>query len=133
MKIVLFGGSFDPVHKGHLAIAEEACRCCRFDRFFFVPAALSPFKHPGSVSASLRLRMLEDALKEVPCLPAEIDRSEISRGAPSSTGVKSAAALRRIRSTQSAVSAAVFPALPSLGLRVMTFYPICLAGRRPMN
>ena len=83
MKIALFGGSFDPVHQGHLTVAQEAYRRGRFDRFFFVPAALSPFKHPGSVSASLRLRMLEDALKEVPCLPAEIDRSEISRGAPS--------------------------------------------------
>lgn len=80
MKVALFGGSFDPVHKGHLAIAEEACRCCRFDRFFFVPAALSPFKHPGTVSADFRLKMLEDALKEVPDLPVEIDRSEIDRG-----------------------------------------------------
>ena len=80
MKIALFGGSFDPVHKGHLAIAEEACRCCRFDRFFFVPAALSPFKHPGTVSADFRLKMLEDALKGVPDLPVEIDRSEIDRG-----------------------------------------------------
>lgn len=80
MKIALFGGSFDPVHKGHLAIAEEACRCCRFDRFFFVPAALSPFKHPGTVSADFRLKMLEEALKGVPDLPVEIDRSEIDRG-----------------------------------------------------
>ncbi len=80
MKVALFGGSFDPVHKGHLAIAEEACRCCRFDRFFFVPAALSPFKHPGTVSADFRLKMLEEALKGVPDLPVEIDRSEIDRG-----------------------------------------------------
>lgn len=44
MKICLFGGSFDPVHSGHLTIAEAAVRACGLERVIFLPAAESPFK-----------------------------------------------------------------------------------------
>ena len=44
MKICLFGGSFDPVHSGHLSIAAAAHKCAALDKVVFLPAACSPFK-----------------------------------------------------------------------------------------
>lgn len=42
--ICLFGGSFDPIHAGHLHIAAAAQKCCNLDEVVFLPAACSPFK-----------------------------------------------------------------------------------------
>ena len=44
MKTCLFGGSFDPVHAGHLQVAADAQRACGLDEVVFLPAADSPFK-----------------------------------------------------------------------------------------
>ena len=44
MKLGLFGGSFDPVHLGHLLVAQAAVEELGLDRLFFIPAARSPFK-----------------------------------------------------------------------------------------
>ncbi len=44
MKICLFGGSFDPVHSGHLSIAAAAHARADLDKIIFLPAACSPFK-----------------------------------------------------------------------------------------
>jgi nicotinate-nucleotide adenylyltransferase len=83
-RIGLFGGSFDPVHIGHLLVAEAALEELSLDRLFFIPAAQSPFK-PGTVpaSASARLRMLRLAL--VGKTRCEIDEQEILRGGTSYT------------------------------------------------
>ena len=43
-RLGLFGGSFDPVHQGHLDVAQAACRAFDLDHVVFVPAALSPHK-----------------------------------------------------------------------------------------
>ncbi len=43
-RICLFGGSFDPVHAGHLHIASAAQKACDLDELIFLPAACSPFK-----------------------------------------------------------------------------------------
>src|SRR5438552_13863846 len=40
----LFGGSFDPVHHGHLLVAQAACEELELSRLYFIPAAQSPFK-----------------------------------------------------------------------------------------
>lgn len=44
MKIILFGGSFDPIHNGHLAIAKAALKQREADALYFIPAQVSPFK-----------------------------------------------------------------------------------------
>lgn len=84
MKIGIFGGSFDPIHLGHLLAARAAFEELGLDRFFFVPAAQSPFK-PGQVPAPAekRLQLLRLALAgKTWC---EVDGQEISRGGLSYT------------------------------------------------
>jgi len=78
-RIGLFGGSFDPVHLGHLLVAQAAFEELELSRLLFIPAAQSPFK-PGSqpAPASARLAMLRLALAGQPCY--EIDTQELERG-----------------------------------------------------
>ena len=45
MNIGLFGGSFDPVHRGHVALAQAAMEGCKLHRIYFVPANNPPHKH----------------------------------------------------------------------------------------
>ena len=83
-RIGLFGGSFDPVHCGHLLVALSASEELELERLFFIPAAQSPFK-PQSVPAPAaeRLRLLRLALAgQTRC---EIDAQEMERGGASFT------------------------------------------------
>jgi nicotinate-nucleotide adenylyltransferase len=84
MKLGIYGGSFDPVHLGHLLVARAALEELALDKIFFVPAAQSPFK-PGSKPApdDFRLRLLRLALAGRP--EYELDDQEIRRGGPSYT------------------------------------------------
>ena len=84
MKIGLFGGSFDPVHLGHLLVAQAAIEELGLDRLFFIPAAQSPFKPESRPApASARLQWLRLALAgRTNC---EIDEQEIRRGGVSYT------------------------------------------------
>lgn len=68
MKLCLFGGSFDPVHCGHLAIAEAAVQQVGIEKVLFLPAARSPFKteHQHEFSDEERLAMLRAATAEFP-------------------------------------------------------------------
>jgi nicotinate-nucleotide adenylyltransferase len=78
-KIGLYGGSFDPVHLGHLLVAQAACEEAGLARLFFIPAAQSPFKAATSLApAPERLRLLRLAL--VGKADYEIDDQEIKRG-----------------------------------------------------
>jgi nicotinate-nucleotide adenylyltransferase len=84
MKIGLFGGSFDPVHLGHLLVAQAAREELGLDRLFFIPAAQSPFKPDSKpTSAASRLRLLRLALAGKPW--CEIDEQELHRGGVSYT------------------------------------------------
>ena len=79
MNIGLYGGSFDPVHLGHLLVAQAAREELELDRIFFIPAAHSPFKPQSHASpAADRLRLLRLALCGYTW--AEIDEQEIRRG-----------------------------------------------------
>ena len=84
MKTGLFGGSFDPVHLGHLLVAQAAREELGLDRMFFIPAAQSPFKPDSKpISGADRLRLLRLALAgKTWC---EIDEQEIHRGGVSYT------------------------------------------------
>lgn len=82
--IALFGGSFDPVHLGHLLVAQAAREELGLARLFFIPAAQSPFKPDTQPSAPReRLRLLRLALSgKAWC---EIDQQELQRGGVSYT------------------------------------------------
>lgn len=63
MRLGLFGGTFDPVHYGHLLLAESAREQAELDQVWFVPAAQSPHKPSGPVGGDAQRRdMLELAL-----------------------------------------------------------------------
>jgi len=60
LRLALFGGTFDPIHNGHLAIAREAARRCDLARVLFIPAALPPHKAHGTRAPYAdRLHMVE--------------------------------------------------------------------------
>ena len=67
MRVALFGGSFDPPHHGHLAIATAAADALRLDSVLFGPAGRQPLKLDGTVTAfEDRLAMVELACLEDP-------------------------------------------------------------------
>jgi nicotinate-nucleotide adenylyltransferase len=83
-RLGLFGGSFDPVHCGHLLVAMAAMEELQLARLFFIPAAQSPFKPQRThAPAGERLRLLRLAL--VGQCRYEIDDQEIRRGGTSFT------------------------------------------------
>ncbi|HET9409157.1 MAG TPA: nicotinate-nucleotide adenylyltransferase [Candidatus Sulfotelmatobacter sp.] len=53
MNIGLFGGTFDPIHRGHLALARAALDSCRLNRIYFVPAHVPPHKQAQELSPFL--------------------------------------------------------------------------------
>ena len=57
MKTLLYGGSFDPPHNGHLNNLRAAAACVCPDRVVVMPAGLSPFKQHTAAPAALRLEM----------------------------------------------------------------------------
>ena len=82
MNLGILGGTFDPVHCGHLAIAEEAQRQIGLEEVIFVPAGRPYFKDPLGISpAQERLKMLELALTETGKF--KISLLEIEREGPS--------------------------------------------------
>lgn len=84
MKIAIFGGSFNPVHKGHLALAECVCNTFGYDKLLFVPASEPPHKIVTvSALAEDRLQMLRLACEADSRF--EVETCEIERGGISYT------------------------------------------------
>ena len=84
LSLGLFGGSFDPVHRGHLLVAQSAQEQLHLDRVIFIPAAQSPFKPGQSPAGSVyRLQMLRLALAGRASW--EVDDLEVRRGGISYT------------------------------------------------
>jgi nicotinate-nucleotide adenylyltransferase len=83
-RIGILGGTFNPVHHGHLIVAEAACRALKLDRLVFLPAARPPHKGTaGLADAAARLRMLRLAVRGNPRF-AVLDL-ELRRGGTSYT------------------------------------------------
>ena len=84
MRIGVFGGSFDPVHLGHLTAARAACEALALDHVRFVPAREQPFKQGAHGAAPPdRVALLEAALAGDP--RAVVDGRELAREGPSYT------------------------------------------------
>lgn len=77
------GGSFDPIHHGHLNSLEQLRTQLQLDMAFLMPAWRSPLKDETNTLDKHRLEMLELAIREYPNL--EIERYEIERSSPSYT------------------------------------------------
>lgn len=84
MRLGVFGGTFDPVHLGHLILAEQCREQARFDRVLFIPAARPPHKLERELTSfERRVEMLALALSGQPAF--QIDELEKERAGPSFT------------------------------------------------
>jgi nicotinate-nucleotide adenylyltransferase len=84
MRIGLFGGTFNPIHRGHLWAASEVIKRFNLDQIFLIPAALPPHKTPGAVAnADDRLEMIHLAIANLPGLT--VSDVELNRSGPSYT------------------------------------------------
>lgn len=82
MRIGIFGGSFDPIHNGHLILAEQCREQAKLDQIWFMPCALGPHKQGGAnSSARQRIEMIDLALaghEAFVLSKIEIDRGDVS-------------------------------------------------------
>lgn len=83
MRIGVFGGTFDPIHEGHLAAAKAAMECAHLDRVLFVPSAQPPHRGTALAPAEDRLAMTKLAVQGEPSF--EVSDVEVRRGGPSYT------------------------------------------------
>lgn len=84
MKIGLFGGSFNPIHIGHLLVAERAIETLKLDKLIIVPAAQNPFKRTeGLAPGEHRLQMAKLAIMGMS--KAEVWDYEVKKGKKSYT------------------------------------------------
>jgi nicotinate-nucleotide adenylyltransferase len=79
--IAIYGGSFDPVHLGHIKTAEFIQTTFHFDKFFFLPCKKPLLKSDTEAEANIRVEMLKLAIKSYPSF--EIDTREVERDSPS--------------------------------------------------
>jgi nicotinate-nucleotide adenylyltransferase len=82
VKVGIFGGTFDPVHQGHMVIAEQVMGELALSRVLFVPGGIPPHKEASSVRASAedRFDMVEAAVAENERFA--VDRVEVDTGRP---------------------------------------------------
>ncbi len=81
--IGILGGSFDPIHYGHLRTAHELARVLELTQLRFIPAAHPPHRAPPIAAAADRLKMLQLAIAAEPGFVA--DDRELRRAGPSYT------------------------------------------------
>jgi nicotinate-nucleotide adenylyltransferase len=98
--LVLFGGTFDPVHHGHLIVARCLAEARGFDKVTFVPAFCPPHKAAATASPADRLAMLRLAIAEEPRL--DLCDLELSRQGPSYT-IDTVRELRRLHGAKTRI------------------------------
>ena len=83
MSVAIFGGTFDPVHNGHLRIAIELAELLEVDSLRMIPCALPPHRNTPSVTPEQRLELLRLGIGDHSALVA--DDIELRRDGPSYT------------------------------------------------
>lgn len=82
MRLGIYGGSFSPIHNGHLLLAESCREQCRLDKVWFMPAAVSPLKQDANPASNAhRVAMLELAIagnEAFKVSPIELERGGVS-------------------------------------------------------
>ena len=94
MRVGILGGTFDPIHVGHVAAASAAVECANLDRVLFVPSAQPPHRAAALAPAPDRFEMCRLAIQGEPRF--EVSDVEIQRGGRSYT-VDTLLALRQLR------------------------------------
>ena len=80
-RLGLFGGTFDPIHTGHVIAAESVHDQLALDEMWFIPARVPPHKEAPAISAEDRFAMVEAALQDHPAFTAS--RLDLDRPGPS--------------------------------------------------
>ena len=84
MRVGIFGGTFDPIHCGHLVLAEQCREQCRLDEVWFVPAGQPPHKAGVTITeAKFRREMIEFAISGNSSF--RLNSLELNRAGPSFT------------------------------------------------
>jgi len=83
MRLGVLGGTFDPIHLGHVMLAREALSCASLDRLLLVPARIPPHKHAASAGPEDRLEMCRLACGDL--AGVEVSDLELRRDGPSYT------------------------------------------------
>jgi len=94
-KIAIYGGTFDPIHHGHLIVAREALEKLGTDEVIFIPARVSPLRKTAPVATDeIRLLMLQAAIEKEPGFA--VDDCELRRAPPSYT-IDTVEQIRRLK------------------------------------
>ena len=84
MRIGLFGGAFNPVHNGHMAVAKTAIKEAKLDKLIFIPTGNAPHKKETEISREDRYNMLKEAIsneEKMNISDYEIKRTEVNYSA----------------------------------------------------
>lgn len=82
-RVAIFGGSFDPVHLGHLGMLQSAMKEAALDEVIMMPCFVSPFKEGTEATGEQRVRMIELAISDLDLEGVSVSRYEIEREGPS--------------------------------------------------
>lgn len=82
---VLFGGTFDPIHNGHLACAQKALDFCQADKLWFIPNSQPPHRQKAQASNQQRIDMIELAISRLPTPHYAVSDIEMQRDGASYT------------------------------------------------
>ena len=88
MKIGIYGGTFDPIHRGHMAAAQTAAKLLELDKLLLIPAGIPPHKHKssGGANGAQRMEMTSIAADRLDLkIPVEVLDLELKREGKSYT------------------------------------------------